>query len=113
MHNKFSLSGWFVLLIIIAGFLYLFWWVLSTVPSSSNQTFECVGLLLVFYGLLTLWLKANETVIIKEDLEYMRTMRAAARRNPGENLPPHDAPPASRSFLQEPVFLPWSSEEGE
>ncbi len=98
MKNLFSLSGWFVLVLIIAGFLFLFWWVLSTVPSSSNQTFECVGLLLVFYGLLTLWLKANETAIIKEDLEYMRTMRTAASRKPDENLPRRDTPSASSNF---------------
>ena len=97
MNNKYSLSGWFILLLIIAGFLFLFWWVLSTVPSSSNQTFECVGLLLVFYGLLTLWLKANETAIIKEDLEYMRTMRVAAGQNLEAKSPRQETPLASRN----------------
>ena len=52
MKIRFSLSRWFILVLIIAGFLFLLWQVVSAAPNSNDQIYPSVGLMLILYGLM-------------------------------------------------------------
>ena len=67
--------AWWFLYLSIALVLGLFWIEAKSPFSAAGHTWAEVGLVLILYGLVTAWLKANEAAMIAEEREKYKRMR--------------------------------------
>lgn len=91
---------WWALYLLVAGFLAVLWWVLTSPLSQNGQTAAGGGLLLVFFGLLSMWLRANDVVMLREEMDRRRSSRTSA----GQIYTCK-----SQSEYYRPVSTPWDS----
>lgn len=61
--------AWWFLYLSIALVLGLFWIEAKSPFSAAGHTWAEIGLVLILYGLVTTWLKANEAALISEEWE--------------------------------------------
>jgi len=74
--NKSSIRpAWWFLYLCIALVLGLFWLEAKLPFSAAGHTWAEVGLVLILYGLVTAWLKANEAAMIAEEREKYKRMK--------------------------------------
>jgi hypothetical protein len=81
---------WWLLYLMVAFIVGLFW-LESTAPLSTvSRTWAGVGLILVLYWLVMSWIKVNETALLSEDWEKYKknTFKAI-----------HDTPPSKGSSM--------------
>ncbi len=61
--------AWWFLYLSIALVLGLFWIEAKSPFSATGHTWAEIGLVIILYGLVTTWLKANEAALISEEWE--------------------------------------------
>ena len=67
--------AWWFLYLSIALVLGLFWIEAKSPFSTAGHTWAEVGLVIILYGLVTAWLKANEAAMIAEEREKYKRIK--------------------------------------
>jgi hypothetical protein len=74
MKNSSIRPAWWFLYLSIALVLGLFWIEAKSPFSAAGHTWAEVGLVIILYGLVMTWLKANEAAIVSEEREKYKKM---------------------------------------
>lgn len=84
MNNKASRPNWLVLYLAMGLFLPLFYLEAKMPMSKTGHILTEIGLVLLIYGLVSWWLMANESGLIREDWEKSNhhDREISARSNP-------------------------------
>jgi len=75
MKKSTTRPAWWFLYLSIALVLGLFWLEAKSPFSTAGHTWAEVGLVIILYGLVMTWLKANEAAMIAEEREKYKRMR--------------------------------------
>jgi hypothetical protein len=69
MKNNNLRPNWFLLVLLVGGVLRLFWLEVKAPFSQAGHIWAEIGLALLLYGIVAVWLKANEKALLMGDME--------------------------------------------
>jgi hypothetical protein len=72
MNNKHSRPNWWILNLLIGVFMLVLYLEVKAPFSKAGHIWAEIGLVLLVYGLVAGWLKANEAALIREDWEISK-----------------------------------------